>query len=78
MPFQFLNPTIPLRMPWQPAQPMWSPCWMRWTSNKSHYFGYSLEGWTGFGLAQHAPERLFSLTISGAHPYGSSLAIISY
>lgn len=43
--------------------------------NQTHYFGYSLGGWTGFGLAQHAPDRLGSLTIGGAHPYGSSLAV---
>jgi pimeloyl-ACP methyl ester carboxylesterase len=43
--------------------------------DQTHYFGYSLGGWTGFGLAQQAPERLRSLTIGGAHPYGSSLAV---
>ena len=26
-------------------------------------------GWIGFGLAKHAPERVRSLIIGGAHPY---------
>jgi pimeloyl-ACP methyl ester carboxylesterase len=39
------------------------------------YFGYSLGGWTGYGLAMHACDRLRSLTIGGAHPYGQSLAV---
>jgi pimeloyl-ACP methyl ester carboxylesterase len=43
--------------------------------DQAHFFGYSLGGWTGFGLAQHAPDRLRSLTIGGVHPYGSSLAV---
>lgn len=43
--------------------------------NQTHYFGYSLGGWTGFGLAQHAPDRLLSLTLGGAQPYGSNMDI---
>ena len=35
----------------------------------SHYWGYSMGGWIGFGMAQHAPERLRSLIIGAAHPY---------
>jgi pimeloyl-ACP methyl ester carboxylesterase len=39
---------------------------------KAHYLGYSLGGWTGLGLAKYAPERLQSLIIGGAQPYGHS------
>lgn len=42
--------------------------------NQTHYFGYSLGGWVGFGLAQFAPHRLRSLTLGGAQPYGQSMA----
>lgn len=33
---------------------------------KAHYFGYSMGGRTGFGMAKYAPERLTSLIIGGA------------
>jgi len=36
---------------------------------KANFFGYSLGGWIGFGMAKYAPERLTSLIIGGAHPY---------
>jgi pimeloyl-ACP methyl ester carboxylesterase len=36
---------------------------------KAHFFGYSMGGWVGYGLAKHAPERVASLIIGGAHPY---------
>jgi len=39
----------------------------------AHYCGYSMGGWIGFGLAKHAPQRLRSLTIGGAHPYAERL-----
>jgi pimeloyl-ACP methyl ester carboxylesterase len=39
---------------------------------KAHYLGYSLGGWIGLGLAKYAPERLHSLIIGGAQPYGHS------
>lgn len=39
---------------------------------KTHYFGHSLGGWIGFGLAMYAPERVASLVIGGAQPYGQS------
>lgn len=42
---------------------------------RAHYCGYSLGGWIGFGLARHAPERLLSLVVGGAQPYGQSLAV---
>jgi pimeloyl-ACP methyl ester carboxylesterase len=36
---------------------------------KAHFFGYSMGGLIGFGLAKYAPERVESLIIGGAHPY---------
>ena len=35
----------------------------------AHYFGYSMGGWIGFGVARFAPERFRSLIIGGADPY---------
>jgi pimeloyl-ACP methyl ester carboxylesterase len=35
----------------------------------ANYFGYSMGGWIGFGLAKYAPERASSLILGGAHPY---------
>jgi pimeloyl-ACP methyl ester carboxylesterase len=40
---------------------------------KSHYFGYSMGGWIGFGVAQYAPERFQSLIIGGQHPYAQNM-----
>lgn len=37
---------------------------------KTNYMGYSMGGWIGFGMAKYAPERLNSLIIGGAQPYG--------
>ncbi len=37
--------------------------------DKAHYLGYSMGGRIGFGIAQHAPERVNSLMIGGMHPY---------
>jgi len=34
--------------------------------NRVHYFGYSMGGWIGFGMARHVPERLRSLIVGGA------------
>jgi pimeloyl-ACP methyl ester carboxylesterase len=39
----------------------------------SCFWGYSMGGWIGFGLAKHAPERVRGLIIGGAHPYGRRL-----
>ena len=36
---------------------------------KTHYWGYSMGGRTGFGLASYYPERLTKLVIGGASPY---------
>jgi pimeloyl-ACP methyl ester carboxylesterase len=35
----------------------------------AHYFGYSLGGFIGFGLAKYAPLRFSSLVIGGSNPY---------
>ena len=40
--------------------------------NKAHYFGYSMGGWIGYGIARYAPERFYSLIIGGAQPYAQS------
>jgi pimeloyl-ACP methyl ester carboxylesterase len=40
---------------------------------KTHYFGYSMGGWIGFGVAKFAPERFRSLIIGGAVPYAQSM-----
>src|SRR5689334_1501813 len=40
---------------------------------KADYFGYSMGGWIGFGLAKHTPDRVNSLIIGGAHPYAESM-----
>jgi pimeloyl-ACP methyl ester carboxylesterase len=42
---------------------------------KAHFWGYSMGGWIGFGLAKYVPERFSSLIIGGTHPYGSSLEL---
>lgn len=39
--------------------------------DKAHYLGYSMGGRIGFGIARHAPERVYSLIIGGMHPYES-------
>ena len=41
--------------------------------DSAHYLGYSLGGWTGLGMARYAPQRLQSLIIGGAQPYGQSM-----
>src|SRR5208282_5062127 len=35
---------------------------------RAHYFGYSMGGWIGFGMAKYAPDRLKALIIGGADP----------
>ena len=39
---------------------------------EAHYWGYSMGGWIGFGMAKHAASRVQSLIIGGAHPYADS------
>lgn len=40
---------------------------------KAHYWGYSMGGWIGFGMAKYAAGRVRSLVIGGAHPYEERL-----
>ena len=35
---------------------------------RAHFFGYSMGGWIGFGMAKHAPARLNALVIGGSEP----------
>lgn len=39
---------------------------------RAHFFGYSMGGWIGFGLATYAPERLRTLIAGGAHPFAET------
>jgi len=41
--------------------------------SSAHYWGFSMGGWIGFGVATSAPERVSALIIGGAHPYGRTL-----
>ncbi len=36
---------------------------------RAHYFGYSMGGLIGFGVAKYAPSRFHSLILGGASPY---------
>jgi len=40
---------------------------------RTHFFGYSMGGWIGYGMAIHAADRLCSLVLGGAHPYEQSM-----
>jgi pimeloyl-ACP methyl ester carboxylesterase len=40
------------------------------------FFGYSMGGWIGFGLAKHFPERFNAFIIGGAHPYAENTQAI--
>jgi pimeloyl-ACP methyl ester carboxylesterase len=40
---------------------------------KAHFWGYSMGGWVGFGMAQFAPERVDRLVIGGQHPFARSM-----
>ena len=39
---------------------------------KAFYWGYSMGGWIGFGMAKHAPERVQAFILGGTHPYAES------
>lgn len=41
--------------------------------DKAHYWGYSMGGWIGFGLAKYALERVQTFILGGMHPYGRTL-----
>jgi pimeloyl-ACP methyl ester carboxylesterase len=38
---------------------------------ETHYWGYSMGGFIGFGLAVHFPERITSLIVGGSTPYAA-------
>ena len=40
---------------------------------RADFFGYSMGGWIGFGVARYAPERFRSLIIGGQHPYAQDM-----
>ena len=40
---------------------------------RADYFGYSMGGWVGLGLAKYALERLRSLILGEAHPYAENM-----
>jgi pimeloyl-ACP methyl ester carboxylesterase len=39
----------------------------------AHFFGYSMGGWIGFGLAKYSPQRFRSLILGGAHPFAENI-----
>jgi len=41
--------------------------------DKIHYWGFSMGGRVGFGVASSAPSRLESLIVGGSHPYGRKI-----
>jgi pimeloyl-ACP methyl ester carboxylesterase len=38
---------------------------------KAHFWGYSMGGFIGFGMAKYAPRRVHALIIGGAHPFAA-------
>jgi pimeloyl-ACP methyl ester carboxylesterase len=40
------------------------------------FFGYSMGGWIGFGLARYFPRRIDAFIIGGAHPYAENTQAI--
>ena len=36
---------------------------------RAHFWGYSMGGYIGFGMAKHAPQRINALVIGGQHPF---------
>jgi pimeloyl-ACP methyl ester carboxylesterase len=41
---------------------------------KAHFWGYSMGGWIGFGMAKYASQRLAKLVIGGQHPFARDLS----
>jgi pimeloyl-ACP methyl ester carboxylesterase len=41
---------------------------------KAHFWGYSMGGWIGFGVAKYAPHRVDALVIGGQHPFARDQA----
>lgn len=40
---------------------------------KALFWGYSMGGWIGFGIAKYAKERVRALVIGGQHPYARGM-----
>jgi pimeloyl-ACP methyl ester carboxylesterase len=40
---------------------------------RADYWGYSMGGWIGFGMAKYAPQRCRSLIIGGAQPFDEKM-----
>jgi pimeloyl-ACP methyl ester carboxylesterase len=40
---------------------------------KALFWGYSIGGWIGFGIAKYAEQRVRALVIGGQHPYARSM-----
>jgi pimeloyl-ACP methyl ester carboxylesterase len=40
---------------------------------KALFWGYSMGGWIGFGIAKYAAERVHALVIGGQHPHARSM-----
>src|SRR6516164_5349569 len=43
---------------------------------KALFWGYSMGGWIGFGIAKYAKERIRALVIGGQHPYARSMGAL--
>jgi pimeloyl-ACP methyl ester carboxylesterase len=41
---------------------------------KAHFWGYSMGGYIGFGMARYAPRRVNALVIGGQHPFARDQA----
>jgi pimeloyl-ACP methyl ester carboxylesterase len=41
--------------------------------DKVHFWGYSMGGWIGYGMAKYALERVHTFILGGMHPYGRKL-----
>jgi pimeloyl-ACP methyl ester carboxylesterase len=45
---------------------------------KALFWGYSMGGWIGFGIAKYAKERPHALVIGGQHPYSRSMVSLRH
>jgi pimeloyl-ACP methyl ester carboxylesterase len=43
--------------------------------DKAHFWGYSMGGWIGYGMAKYALERVQTFILGGMHPYGRKLPL---
>lgn len=41
---------------------------------RADYYGYSMGGWMGYGVAQQARGRFHAIAVGGAHPFAQDLA----